>query len=119
MEPSASTGELARSVPPWLAMTRTPTKSGVDVTAPTSAAIDRCTRRNLLALAANVFCWAEPLAHRKVPAAAAVPMSQWYPVGHSPELLQVNLVASTEHPTAKSAAARRGRTVARIGSFPP
>jgi len=127
-DPSAATWESARSTPPWLATTRTPTKSGVEVTAPTPAPIvvrtlpsgnGRLERRNLLAFAVSVFGWAEPLAHLKLPAVAAVPMSQWYPVGHSAELLQVNLVASTAHPAVISTAARRGRTVARIGSFPP
>ena len=74
------------STPPWLATTRTPTKSGVEVMAPTPALIvvrtlpstnGRLERRNLLAVAVSVFCGAEPLAHRKEPAAAAVPMSQW------------------------------------------
>src|SRR6202011_152152 len=83
------------------------------------SALGRLARRNLLASAARVFCWAAPLAHLNVPAEVAVPMSQWYPVGHSAELVQVNLVASTAHPAVKSKAARRGRTVARIGSFPP
>src|SRR3989442_12428722 len=110
-------------------MARTPTRSGVDVTAPTSAvmvvrvvpsALDFCSSRNFVASAASVFCWAAPFAHLNVPAEVAVPMSQWYPVGHSAELVQASFVTSTWHPAASSSAAANERTaVFCIGWFPP
>src|SRR2546425_13212334 len=110
-------------------MARTPTRSGVDVTAPTSAvmvvrvvpsAFDFCSSRNFVASAASVFCWAAPFAHLNVPAEVAVPMSQWYPVGHSAELVQASFVTSTWHPAASSSAAANERTAGfLLGLFPP
>jgi hypothetical protein len=85
-EPSAATGESARSRPAWLAISRTPTKSGVEVTAARSAvivvrvlpsALGRFDSRNLLASAASVLGNGAPLTHLLVPAADAVPRSQW------------------------------------------
>src|SRR5438445_664426 len=110
-------------------MTRTPTKSGVEVTAPASAvmvvrvvpsAFDFRSSRNLVASAASVLCWAVPFAHLNVPAVVPVPMSQWYPVGHSVELLHFSWVTSTWHPAASSSAAANERTtVFCIACFPP
>src|SRR5439155_271742 len=78
------------------------------------------TRRNLLASAVSVFCGAVPFRHLNVAAEPVVPRSQWYPVGHSAELLQLNLVGSTWHPaTSSRAAANESTAVFCIGRFPP
>ena len=85
-EPSAATGESARSWPAWLAIRRTPTKSGVEVTAPRFArivvrvlpsALGCFESRNLLASAASVRGVGAPLTHLKLPVVDAVPRSQW------------------------------------------
>ncbi len=62
--------------------------------------------RNLVASAVSVFCAGAPFAHFMEPAAAAVPRSQWYPPGHSAELLQEKPVGSGPlHPAAAAIAA--------------
>ena len=85
-EPSAATGASARSLPPWLEMTRTPTKSGVDVTAPMFARTvvrtlpsvrGRLKSRNFVASAASVLGVGAPETHFKLPVVLAVPRSQW------------------------------------------
>src|SRR5215468_5367751 len=116
IDPSASTGALARSLPPWLAITCTPMKSGVEVTAPTPArmvvrmlpsAPGLLSKRNFVGSTASVFAWGAPFAHFKDPAADAVPRSQWYPPGHSAELVQEKPVGSgpLQPATAKAVAA--------------
>src|SRR5438105_4516266 len=128
-DPSLRTGDSATSLFPCFAISRTPTKSGVEVTAPATAemvvrtdpsALGALPRRNLVASAASVFCGAAPFAHLNVPAVVPVPMSQWYPVGHSVELLHFSWVTSTWHPAASSSAAANERTtVFCIACFPP
>src|SRR6266851_5086991 len=85
-DPLDWTAESARSLPAWLAITRTPTKSGVEVIAPLLAvivvrivpsALGRLKSRNFVASAAGVLAVGAPLTHLRLPAAVAVPRSQW------------------------------------------
>src|SRR6266404_2795613 len=113
-DPSPSTSDRATSVVSSLAITRTPTKSGLELTAPIPAAsvvrtvpsaLGRRARRNWVASTERVFCWGAPLAHLKVPAVLAVLRVEWYPEGHSIELLQEKLMGSGAAQPARAASA--------------
>src|SRR5712664_592398 len=113
-EPSFITVDCAMSLASSFAITRTPTKSGVELTPPIPAdsvvrtvpsGLGRRARRNRVASTDSVFCCGAPLAHLSVPAALAVPRLQWYPEGHSAELLQEKLVGSGPWQPARAASA--------------